>query len=137
MRAWFKSLTAPRTVVIANAVIIMNVETIKYRKSKKYKFTREKLKFGTKKTFGRKPKWMGDIVDDVSHFLCPDHSIWLPSQRYEITLEEKRDVQREIADRWRKGLIDGTYDSKADIARKNRCSRAWVTRLLQREFSFA
>ncbi len=128
---------APRTVVIANAVIMINVETIKYRKSKKYKFTQEKLKFGTRKTFGWKPKWMGDIVDDVSQFLCPDHSIWLPSQRYEITIEEKRDVQRKLTDMWRKGLIDGTYDSKADIARKNRCSRAWVTRLLKREFSFA
>ena len=101
------------------------------------KFLRDKLKYGFRKPIGRKPYWMGDIESGVSHFLCPDHSVWLPSQRYEITLEEKRGVQREIADIWRKGLIDGTYDSKADIARKNGCSRAWVTRLLKREFSFA
>ena len=78
---------------------------------------------------------MGDIEDGVSHFLCPEHSIWLPNQRYDITIEEKRQKQNQIANEWREGLLDGTFSSKADIARKNGCSRAWVTRLLKHEFS--
>ena len=74
---------------------------------------------------------MGDIENGVSHFLCPDHPIWLPNRRYEITLEEKRQKQAKIAEDWRDGLIDGTYKNKADIARQNQCSRAWVTRMLK------
>jgi len=79
---------------------------------------------------------MGDIEAGVSDFLCPDHPTGLPNQRYDITLEQKRQQQRETADEWRKGLLDGTFTSKADIANQNRCSRAWVTRLLNRDFSF-
>jgi len=78
---------------------------------------------------------MGDIEAGVSHFLCPDHPTWLPNQRYDITLEQKRKGQKETAEEWREGLLDGTYDNQADIATKNGCSRAWVTRLLNREFS--
>ena len=79
---------------------------------------------------------MGDIENGVSHFLCPDHSIWLPNQRYDITLEEKRQIKKETADDWREGLLDGTYKNKADIAEQNGCSRAWVTRLLKNELFF-
>jgi len=100
------------------------------------KFQREKLKFGFRKPIRCKPLWMGDIKSGVSHFLCPDHQILLPNQRYDITLEQKRNAQKETADEWRKGLLDGTFSSKADIARQNGCSRAWVTRLLKRDFSF-
>ena len=77
---------------------------------------------------------MGDIENGVSHFLCPYHSVWLPNQRYDITIEEKRRIQKEIANNWRKGLQDGTYMKKADIAKQDGCSRAWVTRLLKRKF---
>jgi len=61
----------------------------------------------------------------------------LPNQRYDITLEEKRQKQMKTADEWRKGLLNGTYKSKADIARQNGCSRAWVIRLLNRDFSLS
>ena len=99
------------------------------------KFLRDKLKYGFRKPIGRKPYWMGDIENGVSHFLCPDHPTWLPNQRYDITLEQKRKVQKETADEWREGLLDGTYMNKADIARQYGYSRAWVTRLLNQYFS--
>ena len=89
-----------------------------------------------RKPIGRKPCWMGDITNGVSHFLCPDHPTWLPNQRYDITLEEKRRKQMKTADEWREGLLDGTYINKSDIATKNGCSRAWVTRLLNRDLLF-
>ena len=101
------------------------------------KFLRDKLKFGIRKPIGRKPCWMGDIEDGVSYFLCPDHPTWLPNQRYKITLEEKHQKQKEIAEGWCEGLLDGTYKNKANIANQNGCSRAWVTRLLKKELSFA
>ena len=99
------------------------------------KFLREKLKYGLRKPIRRKSLRMGDIENGGSHFLCPDHPIWLPNQRYDITLEQKRKAQKETANKWRKGLLDGTFSSKAEIARQNGCSRAWVTRLLDRDFS--
>ena len=120
--------------MIANAFILITTVVVKDIKTKDCKFTREKLKFGIRKPFTKKSQWMGDINDGVSHFLCPDHPTWLPNQRYDITLEEKRQIQKEIADDWRKGLQDGTYMNKADIAKQNGCSRAWVTRLLNKEF---
>ena len=80
---------------------------------------------------------MGDIEDGVSHFLCPEHPTWLPNQRYDVNLEQKRKAQKETADEWRECLLDGTFASKADIAKQNRCSRAWVTRLLNRNFKTA
>ena len=80
---------------------------------------------------------MGDIIDGVSHFLYPDHSTWLPSQRYEVTLAEKRQIKQALADNWRQGLAHGIYKNQADIAMQNGCSRAWVTRLLKMEFSSA
>ena len=98
---------------------------------------REKLKFGIRKPFSRDSQWMGDINDGVSHYLCPDHQLWLPSQRYEITLIEKHLAQKELANQWHRGLANGTYINRADIARQNGCSRAWVTRILNKEFSFA
>ena len=127
-------------VVIANQrnphVVISS--NLKYNgKPSKRKFLRNKLKYGFRKPIGRKPYWMGDIENGVSHFLCPDHPTWLPNQRYDITLEQKRKAQKETANEWRKGLLDGTFSSKADIARQNGCSRAWVTRLLNRDFKTA
>lgn len=99
------------------------------------KFIREKLKYGFRKPIRRKPLWMGDIEDGVSHFLCPDHPTWLPNKRYDITLEKKRKAQKETADEWRKGLQDWTFRNHADIAKKNGCSRTWVTRLINQDFS--
>jgi len=130
---------APRMVVIANRrnpyVLISSDLTYDGRPSQR-KFLRDKLKYGIRKPIGRKPCWMGDIESGVSHFLCPDHPTWLPNQRYDITLEEKRRKQMKTADEWREGLLDGTYMNKADIATKNGCSRAWVTRLLNRDHLF-
>ena len=131
-------ILAPREVVIANQrnpyVVISSDPKYDGRPSQR-KFLRDKLKYGFRKPIGRKPYWMGDIEAGVSHSLCPDHPTWLPNQRYDITLEQKRKAQKETADEWREGLLDGTFSSKADIARQNRCSRAWVTRLLNRDFT--
>jgi len=125
-------------VVIANrrnpSVLISSDLKYDGRPSQR-KFLRDKLKFGLRRQRRRKPLWMGDIEAGVSHFLCPDHPTWLPNQRYDITLEEKRQMQLKTAEDWREGLLDGTYKNKADIANQNRCSRAWVTRLLNRDFS--
>ena len=130
---------APRMVMIANRrnpyVLISSDLNYDGRPSQR-KFLRDKLKYGIRKPIGRKPCWMGDIESGVSHFLCPDHPTWLPNQRYDITLEEKRRKQMKTADEWREGLLDGTYMNKADIATKNGCSRAWVTRLLNRDHLF-
>lgn len=101
------------------------------------KFIRDKLKVGFRKPRSRKPRWMGNIEVGVSHFLCPEHIVWLPNHRYDVTLDDKRQIQKEIANDWREGLLDGTYRNKADIAKRIGCSRAWVTRLLNREFAFA
>jgi len=137
---YFWICCAPRMVVIANRKnpYISISSHLKYdgRPSNR-KFLREKLKYGLQKPIRRKSLWMGDIESGISHFLCPDHQIWLPNQRYDITLEEKRKAQKETADEWREGLSNGTYKNKADIANQNRCSRAWVTRLLDRDFSLA
>ena len=73
---------------------------------------------------------MGDIEEGVSHFLCPEQNTWLPRQRYDVTLEEKRNRRMETAEHWIHGLSDGTYRTRADIARANKISRARVTRLL-------
>ena len=73
---------------------------------------------------------MGNIQDSVSHFLCPEHLAWLPNQRYDITLEEKRNARIVLAEEWQQGLNEGIYLNRADIARKNGCSRAWVTNVL-------
>ena len=73
---------------------------------------------------------MGVITNDASHFLCPELSMWLPSQRYPITIEEKRDARMVQVEEWRQGLAKGIYQNRADIARKNNCSRAWVTNVL-------
>ena len=73
---------------------------------------------------------MGVITNDASHFLCPELSMWLPAKRYPITLEEKRAKRMELAQEWSQDLKDGIYSDRADIARKNGFSRAWVTRVL-------
>ena len=73
---------------------------------------------------------MGNIEAGVSHFLCPEHKVWLPNQRYGITLEEKRNVRLIQAKDWLHGLKNGIYQNHADIARKNGCSRAWVTKVM-------
>ena len=125
-------------VVIANRrnpYVLISSDLVYDGKPSKRKFLRDKLKYGFRKPIGRKSYWMGDIENGVSHFLCPDHPTWLPNQRYDITLEEKRQKQMKTADEWREGLLNGTYKSKTDIANQNRCSRAWVTRLLNRDFT--
>ncbi|MCF7809633.1 hypothetical protein K9N50_01455 [bacterium] len=136
-RSWY--VFAPRMVVIANRrnpyVLISSDLNYDGRPSQR-KFLRDKLKYGFRKPIGRKPYWMGDIENGVSHFLCPDHEIWLPNKRYDVTLDEKRFKQNQIANEWREGLLDGTFSSKADIVRQNGCSRAWVMCLLNRDFSF-
>ena len=119
-----------------NPYVLISSDLVYDGKPSKRKFLRDKLKYGFRKPIGRKPYWMGDIENGVSHFLCPDHPTWLPNQRYDISLDEKRLKQNQIAAEWREGLADGTYMNMADIATKNGCSRAWVSRLLNRDFSF-
>ncbi len=93
-------------------------------------FRREAIKIGWELPKQRKPRWMGDIEEGVSHFLCPEFRAWLPKRRYDVTLEEKRDNRIKIAKQWICGLKDGTYRTQADIARANKISRARVTQLL-------
>lgn len=78
------------------------------------KFVRDKLKIGFRKSLGRKLLWTGDIEDGVSHFLCPDHSTWLPNQRYDITLK-KCQIQNQIAE-------DGAKDYMMVLTGTNRIS---------------
>ena len=73
---------------------------------------------------------MGDIEDGVSHFLCPDHHTWLPRQRYDLTLQEKRNRRVQTVRQWLDGLVNGTYRTRSDIARIANISRARVTQLL-------
>ena len=73
---------------------------------------------------------MGDIKEGVSHFLCPEVKAWLPKQRYDVTLDEKRENKRLVAEQWLQELSDGTYRTRADIARANKLSRARVTQIL-------
>ena len=108
----------------------MLTELIYDGKPQRQKFLREKLKVGFRKPRSRKPRWMGDIEEGVSHFLCPEHKVWLPNQRYNVTLEDKRNARIILAEDWHHGLMNGIYQSRADIARKNGCSRAWVTKVL-------
>ena len=73
---------------------------------------------------------MGVITNDASHFLCPEYKVCLPSMRYDITLEEKRNARTIQAEDWLQGLKNGDYQNRADIARQNNCSRTWVTNVL-------
>lgn len=73
---------------------------------------------------------MGNIKESVSHFLCPEHLVWLPNQRYEVTLEEKKAARIILAEEWQQDLNSGIYQNRADIAKKNGCSRAWVTKVM-------
>ena len=73
---------------------------------------------------------MGDIEEGVSHFLCPEQNAWLPKQRYDDSLDNKRQRRKQVAEQWIQGLSDGTYRTRSDIARVNCISRAHVTQLL-------
>ena len=73
---------------------------------------------------------MGNIEENVSHFLCTEHKVWLPNQRYDITLEEKQNARVVLAKDWLQGLKNGIYQNRADIARRNNYSRAWVTKVM-------
>jgi len=99
-------------------------------KPSRRKFQRERLKIGARKTVEHEPQIMGDIEDGVSHFLCLEHETWLPNERYDVTLLEKRNTRRSTAEQWLQGLADGTYLTRAEIARVNRVSRARVTQVL-------
>ena len=77
---------------------------------------------------------MGNIEESVSHFLCPERKACLPNQRYDITLEEKRNARIVLAEDWLQGLNTGIYKNRADIARKNNYSRAWVTKVMNSLF---
>ena len=108
----------------------MATELIYDGKPQHRKFIREILNIGFRKPRSRKPRMMGNIEESVSHFLCPEHKVWLPNQRYDITLEEKRNARMIQAEELLQGLKNGIYQNRADIARKNGCSRAWVTNVL-------
>ena len=74
---------------------------------------------------------MGNIEEGVSHFLCPEYKVWLPNQRYAETLEYKKKARVILAEDWLQGLKNGIYQNRADIARKNGCSRAWVSKVMK------
>ena len=103
---------------------------IKNRKTREYEYQRNKIKVFLLIPQKKSSQELGVITNDVSHFLCPELPIWLPMERYPITLEEKRDVRKIQTENWLQGLNNGTYQNRADIARKNNCSRAWVTNVL-------
>ena len=103
---------------------------IKDRKTRKYEFRRDKISIFLQSAAKKSSQNLGDITDGVSHFLCPDQALWLPAQRYPIILQEKRTSRMELALEWQHGLDSGDYINYADIARKNGCSRAWVTKVL-------
>jgi hypothetical protein len=108
----------------------MSTELIYDGRPQKRKFIREDLKIGFRKLRSRKPLFMGNIKAGVSHFLCPEHMVWLPNLRYDVTLEEKKSDRVFLAEEWQQGLNNGIYQNRADIARKNGCSRAWVTKVM-------
>ena len=107
------------------------VNLIKNRKTREYEFQRRKIKVFLLIPQKKSSQEMGVITNDASHFLCPEITMWLPARRYPVTLEEKRTRRIELAQEWTKGLKDGIYSDRADIARKIGCSRAWVTRVLK------
>ena len=121
-----------RIVVTANRRrgVRISTELIYDGKPRRRKFIREKLKVGFRKLRSYKPKLMGNIEEGVSHFLCPEHNVWLPNQRYDTSREDKRNARVILAEDWLHGLKNGIYQNRADIARKNGCSRAWVTRVM-------
>ena len=124
---------APRMCLITNqqkaeAVFVSNLVT--NRKTRKYEFKRDQLKIFLRLPSKKLSHELGVITNDASHFLCPDQPVWLPSQRYPISLQQKRARRMELAIEWKRGLETGVYINYADIARKNDCSRAWVSRIL-------
>ena len=73
---------------------------------------------------------MGNIEEGVSHSLCPEHKIRLPNKRYNVTLEEKRNIRIILAEDWLHGLKNGINQNRANIARKNGCSQVWVAKVI-------
>ena len=128
----FESLSPPRIVVTANRRRWVRISTeIMYDgRPRQRKFIRDNIKVGFRKPKSRKPRMMGNIEESVSHFLFPEHKVWLPNQRYSVTLEDKRNTQIILAEDWLQDLKNGIYQNRADIARKNNYSRAWVTKVL-------
>jgi len=125
---------APRTVVIANraeSAVVMIADLTYNGKPSRRKFLREGIKISVRRLYGQEPQVMGDIEDGVSHFLCRGRQIWLPRQRYDRTLEEKRNKRRLTAQQWIQGLADGRYRNRADIARAGGCSRSWISQTLR------
>jgi len=76
------------------AVFVSNL--VKNRKTKKYEFRRDQLKIFLRLLSKKLSLELGVITNDVSHFLCPDYPVWLPSQRYAISPEEKRARRMEL-----------------------------------------
>jgi len=109
---------------------IFTINLIKNRKTREYEFRRNKITVFLLIPQKKSSQELGVIITDVSHFLCPGLSIWLPAQRYPTTLQEKRTQRMELALEWRRGLDSGLYINYADIAHQNGCSRAWVTKVL-------
>ena len=112
----------------AEAVFVSNL--VKNRITKIYEFRRDQLTIFLRLPSKELSLELGVIITDASHFLCPDQPIWLPSQRYLISLQQKRARRMELAIEWHRDLETGVYINYADIARKNGCSRAWVSRIL-------
>ena len=104
---------------------------IKERKTRKYEFRRDKVAVFLLIPQKKSSQNLGDILESVSHFLCPDQLLCLPAQRYSDTLQEKKTRRLELASEWKSGLETGDYTSYADIARKNGCSRAWVSNVIK------
>jgi len=130
---------APQMCLIASrkrSEAIFTINLIKNRKTRKYEFRRDKVAVFLLIPQKKSSQEMGVILNDVSHFLYPDLPLWLPAQRYPITLEEKRIKRMELVIEWQQGLASGFYINYADIARKNGCSRAWVSRMLNQNGAF-
>jgi hypothetical protein len=124
---------APRVCLITSrqrseATFTMNL--IKNRKTREYEFQRNIIKIYLLISQKKSSQEMGVITNDASHFLCPELSMWLPAQRYPITLIEKRTRRTELKCVWKQGLESGIYQNRADIARQNNCSRTWVTKVM-------
>jgi len=119
----------------SEAIFTMNL--IKNRKTRKYEFRRDKVAVFLLIPQKKSSQEMGVITNDASHFLCPELPLWLLAQRYPIILQEKRAKRVELALKWQQDLESGYYLNYADIARKNGCSRAWVSRIFsQFQISF-
>ena len=106
---------------------------VKNRKTREYEFQRNKIKVFLLIPQKKSSQEMGVINNDASHFLCSEHKVCLPNMRYDVSLDEKRTARIAQAEDWVHGLKSGLYQNRADIARKNNCSRAWVTNVLKNQ----